>query len=1399
VNLGDVTVDAIAPTGSIAFVDGDDGLLNLADITAVALSGSIEAGLDSSNVVITITDSAEGEVTVDTSAITVGTDGALSVTGLDLSALTAGALSVAMTVTDAAGNTATATGATESDLTAPVDITIDFVDGADGLLNADDITAVDLSGSIEAGLDNSNVVITITDSAEGEVTVDTSAITVGTDGALSVTGLDLSALTAGVLSVSMIVTDAAGNTATATGATESDLTAPNITDNTIEVVNAVDGAVSAAGSTGLELAGTVEAGLDVDNIDIVITDSEDNSITVSDDDIVIDDTVLTVESQDISELADGDIDVTVTVTDDAGNSIDISVEITKLASDFLKFDENTSLTVSEAGIAAATTEATDSLVFTDTSSTAVLSLSSTESLTSNDQALVWVVTDEGRTLTLASDADNAAATAVMVVSVTEDGSEVVYSAELLGNIDQNEADSTTVDVLVTLTDGDVSTSSTLEIDITDDTPKIAVSTVVETLSSGTDYTGNIFDGDESLGYGFGADSANGQVQSFTLQGLTFTVSDDGTYADVTGTSDVFDLSAGDTVTIVEGILAVETDVGESFSIDINTGDYTYSHDGQFGAADEANTRPDVTIAETGDVLGIVGINVLDIIDLNEDQLFNAYDNEENLSSVTISTVDLLTVIGSIPLLNGIISTVVGDTSWSWSSELAAELGLEVEPSTGIDDDLILNITSLDGSDITNIEINEFLASVTLDIEPTGLLSDLVNNVLNPFDLDTLLLNILSSTTISATDSLGATSSSDSDSSVVNLDLLADDYIAPVDEGTTGNDTVTATQSGSNVYGYAGDDTLTGGSDSNILRGGSGDDILDGAASSDILIGGSGDDSLAGGTGEDVIRWEAGDEGTVAAPAKDTVLDFNNDDDADVTDGDILDLTDLLDGAYYVSSTSNNLANYVTFEYVAANGDTEAYTTIHISTTGDLNLASDGYEADQTIKLEGVDITSSGTLTDSDIIDTLIADNQLLIGTEVNETDISVTVVDGDGDTATGEITFVGEESLDAVTNTAPIVTLQDSELLGLVGLEALDLIDLSNNKVFVADPDNNLREVVINYAAVVDVSALSGLLSDPQFTWDNDLATSLGLSVTSSKGGIIGTLATSAELTITATDGGDIDNLALNQFLATIGFDDGGAAEFNLANIDLLDAYSITATDAYDASTTDAISSLAGVELLDSNDPLFSGIDESNTFIGSLLTDDEIDISANLEGSAIFGLSGNDSLIGGLGNDVIRGGEGDDSLVGNAGDDLLIGDSGSNTFDGGAGDDLIVTSSLDFTIEGGADIDTVSFDGTGKGIDLVALSAQAEPSVMTNIEVLDISASSETGTSLKIDADTVLNLTDGDNELYIDGDEGDSVEAAGATSSATTTEFNGTTYDTYQLGEATLYIDQDVTVNTSNG
>lgn len=78
-------------------------------------------------------------------------------------------------------------------------------------------------------------------------------------------------------------------------------------------------------------------------------------------------------------------------------------------------------------------------------------------------------------------------------------------------------------------------------------------------------------------------------------------------------------------------------------------------------------------------------------------------------------------------------------------------------------------------------------------------------------------------------------------------------------GSTGNDTITASKSGIwpiqwwtdwTIHGNDGNDSLTGGGDNDKLYGGTGLDTLYGLGGNDYLDGGSGDDVMEGGTGHD---------------------------------------------------------------------------------------------------------------------------------------------------------------------------------------------------------------------------------------------------------------------------------------------------------------------------------------------------------------------------------------------------------------------------------------------------------------------------------------------------------------------------------------------------------------------
>ena len=77
-------------------------------------------------------------------------------------------------------------------------------------------------------------------------------------------------------------------------------------------------------------------------------------------------------------------------------------------------------------------------------------------------------------------------------------------------------------------------------------------------------------------------------------------------------------------------------------------------------------------------------------------------------------------------------------------------------------------------------------------------------------------------------------------------------------------------------------------------------------------------------------------------------------------------------------------------------------------------------------------------------------------------------------------------------------------------------------------------------------------------------------------------------------------------------------------------------------------------------------------------------------GGATFG---NDSLVGGTGNERLSGYEGNDSLYGNDGNDNLVGYAGNDLLNGGAGTDTLTSSGGSDTFIGGAGADSIF--GTG--------------------------------------------------------------------------------------------------------
>jgi Ca2+-binding RTX toxin-like protein len=173
----------------------------------------------------------------------------------------------------------------------------------------------------------------------------------------------------------------------------------------------------------------------------------------------------------------------------------------------------------------------------------------------------------------------------------------------------------------------------------------------------------------------------------------------------------------------------------------------------------------------------------------------------------------------------------------------------------------------------------------------------------------------------------------------------------------------AIRTGQTHVGDADSEKIVGSDGKDNIDGGAGNDNIKGGGGSDIIRGGAGNDILEGGLGADTFEWKLGDQGTAAVPARDTVVDFNIASKA--AGGDVLDLRDLLQGENHTTGTGN-LTDYLHFTKDASGG-----TVIDVKHTGAAGTVN------QQIVLSGVDLTSNGTLNDTQIIQDLLTKGKLI--------------------------------------------------------------------------------------------------------------------------------------------------------------------------------------------------------------------------------------------------------------------------------------------------------------------------------------------------------------------------------------------------------------------------------------
>ncbi|MBB2274076.1 Ig-like domain-containing protein [Escherichia sp. 94.0001] len=291
------SVDATAPTLAINTIATDD-ILNAAEAgNPLTISGTstAEAGQ-------TVTVTLNGVAYIGT--VQAGGSWSVSVPTTDLSNLTASPYTVSASVSDKAGNPATATHGLAVDLTVPV-LTINTVSGDDIINAAEHGQALVISGSSTGG--EAGDVITITlNSKTYTTTLDASG-----NWSVGVPAADVTALGSGPQTITAAITDTAGNSDDASRTVTVNLTAPTIGINTIasdDVINATEkGADLQITGTSNQPAGTtITVTLNGQNY-TATTDSSGNWSA-------------TVPASAASALGEANYTVTASVTDTAGNS-----------------------------------------------------------------------------------------------------------------------------------------------------------------------------------------------------------------------------------------------------------------------------------------------------------------------------------------------------------------------------------------------------------------------------------------------------------------------------------------------------------------------------------------------------------------------------------------------------------------------------------------------------------------------------------------------------------------------------------------------------------------------------------------------------------------------------------------------------------------------------------------------------------------------------------------------------------------------------------------------------------------------------------------------------------------------------------------------------------------------
>jgi len=422
-----------------------------------------------------------------------------------------------------------------------------------------------------------------------------------------------------------------------------------------------------------------------------------------------------------------------------------------------------------------------------------------------------------------------------------------------GALDAEAAQSQTIEVTATSSDGSTSTQSyTINVS---DVDEFDVSTPVD-----GDAGANAISEDAAAGSTVGvtasasdADATNSGV-TYSVDDARFTVDADGTVRVAAGAS--FDTESEASIDIVVTATSADGSASnETFSINVSDVDETISGTAGDDVITDSGDAGDTLLGLAGDdhLIGDTGNNTLDGgtgADLLQggqgDDTFNlTADSTWSGSYVAhnVQTGENVSLSGKNQFTDHIAGGEGNDTL----------VGTDQNDAIFLDDGISANHADASGARIESVENFQLGAGDDiLDMTSNQYIYTTDMNVDGGSGNDTIWAG-------SGDDTIDGGIGSDSIDGGAGDDTLhggdGDDEL----EGSSGNDTLYGGAGNDEIEGGSGDDTLHGGDGDDELEGSSGNDTLYGGAGNDEIEGGAGDDILFGGTGNDTLEGDAGSD------------------------------------------------------------------------------------------------------------------------------------------------------------------------------------------------------------------------------------------------------------------------------------------------------------------------------------------------------------------------------------------------------------------------------------------------------------------------------------------------------------------------------------------------------------